>query len=115
MSMGHYPNHGYVVLVTDLARFLQPTDAVALVGMLEFDDSGTSELEDWLNEHLPDWFPAVIVYMPTEEDIAGDLNTDDVYVIIEEDDLYVKVRTPSLKKMQDAGVTPELSNWAVFA
>jgi hypothetical protein len=63
---------------------------------------------DFFNKYLPAGLPEILhFFVLSEEDIPGEnMIIDEIYACYEEDDLYVKIATPSLKRLETLGITP---------
>lgn len=114
MSMRENPGSGYVVDAYKMTPFLPESQRAAYEDALENCDRETAA--NILGEHLPQEFPMFSdVYIPTDEDTVDDpMETGGIYVIFDEEDLYVRTPKPEMEHISALGVTPEFVRWSVW-
>lgn len=114
MSMREYPTSGYVVEASKFTDLLPEDQRAAYQEAL--DDQDTESAKNILAEHLPENFPCFSdVYRPAEEDTVDEpMETGGMYVVFDEEDMYVRTPTPGRIALLDAGLMPDLQHWSVW-
>ena len=117
MSMRENPSSGYVVPLAKLKALLPENKQDEFDGMVlafEEGDKSPEELEDWLNDQLPD-APGFTLYYPADEDTVDEqMSKGEWYAVFDEGDLYVLTPRPELLDMQKRGIDPQFSRWSVW-
>jgi hypothetical protein len=113
MGNRHHPGSAYVVPLKDIVPYVTGSKSV-LEDIIQNDE--WSELEEFLNENLPEEFPPIAaVYCPSIED-EWDENMEDgvMYVLFDEDDLYEKTPKKGLEFMRNLNINPQFCNYAPY-
>lgn len=113
MSMREVPCSGNLVIASELTKLL----SVELQGeyVSAIDNQDWEEAECILSDHLPSTFPRPSsVFVVNEEDSNEEMEAGEMYVSFDDDELYVKTKTPELVMLESAGIQPKFQQWTVF-
>ena len=114
MSMRDYANSGHLVNVKELVSFV-PVDITKQFNQAEHDGDWET-MESLLDEHLISTFPKfAAVFVVRDEDETEDMRSGDMFALFDEDDLYVKTKTPEMLAMESLGVIPKFNRWTTWA
>lgn len=117
MSMEESPGSAYVLEARKIIPHLAEEYRAGAEELIEEQD--TSGLQDFLckPEVWPEDFPPIAsVYRPGDEDTVDGVNmvTGEVYLLFEQEDLYILRPKPITNRMEVMGIKPELSNFSVW-
>jgi hypothetical protein len=123
MSMREYPTSGYVVPVEQLRKVISGFFRLTLDKEQELqtkldellEEGDHEQIAEFLNENLPENFPACSAYRPSDEDTVDEPMEQGVwYAVFDEDDLYTRRLSEAGEALKKAGVEPALSHWSVW-
>jgi hypothetical protein len=109
MSMREYPGSAYVLPVEKVLDHLSEDKRNQLKSLIEKDD--TEAIDEFLVEFMPDDWPQYeSIYRPSDEDTVDDetMEPGHIYILFNEEDLYVKTPTDAMKNLHKLGLTPTI-------
>ena len=104
---------GYTVKASEFTKFIpEPLKERWQKALADGDWETTDEI---LNEHMPADFPGYeSCFTLNDEDNADNLERGEVYVIFQDEDLFVQTPTRAHDLMRCQGISPEFNRWTVF-
>jgi hypothetical protein len=113
MSMSDTACSGYTVKASEFTKVLPEAHQERYTQAITNQDYET--VDEILNEHLPAEFPGYeSAFVLKSEDTADELEHGVVYVIFQDEDLFVQIPTRSHDLMRAKGITPEFHRWTVW-
>jgi hypothetical protein len=113
MSMKNTGASGYLIKASDITKHLSADLQTEYNKLIDTENS--IGLEDFLADNMPAGFPQFeSVFVAIEEHEAEDLEIGTMYIILNEDDLFIKNESPQMKTLKAAGITPDLQHWVVW-
>jgi hypothetical protein len=111
--MRDYANSGHLVNVKELVGFV-PSDITEQFNQAEHDGDWET-MESLLNDHLISTFPRPSgAFVVRDEDETEDMLSGEMFARFDEDDLFVKTKTPEMLMMESVGVIPKFNQWTTF-
>lgn len=112
MGMQSNPCSGYVVEGEKLKEMLPPNLRPRFEELVE--DWDFEELKTFCDsiQNLP--HPATFFILGDEDESDGELERGVLYAMFEEDDLFVKTKTPQMLELEKWDVAPKRHNWTIF-
>lgn len=115
MSMNNYANHGYVVKVSDLAKFIP--NAGRRAKFLTLVDEKANDMEalaEAVDKYLPPGFPAMGLMILNDECESDDLEIGVPYAMFDEADLFEMTPSKFHENLNKNGVRPTMSQWVTW-
>ncbi len=114
MSMQDYPSSNYTVNAAKFLKLLSKAKQKEFRKILK--DGDAEDVENFLIENIKDLPPIVQVHYASDAytpDVA-DWEEGDFFVEFDEDTLFVKVPTESMKTLRKLKIEPTFSRWNVY-
>jgi len=110
MSMQDTACSGYTVKASEFTLYI-PT-ALQEKYTQAIRDKKVETIDDILNQFMPSNFPGYeSAFVLKDEDTAEGLDRGVVYVIFQDEDLFIQTLTPGMEAMKSRGITPEFNRW----
>jgi len=78
-------------------------------------DQDADAVDEILDEHLPTNFPGYeSAFVLADEDNADNLERGEVYVIFQDEDLFIQLPTDGAEAMKARGIIPEFNRWTTW-
>lgn len=104
---------GHTVKASEFTRFI-PHD-IQEVFTKAIADQDYEKVDEILDEHMPTDFPGYeSAFVLKDEDNADGLERGEVYVIFQDEDLFVQTPTRAHDLMKAHGISPEFNRWTTW-
>lgn len=110
MSMQDTACSGYTVKASAFTKFIPESLREQFTKAIE--EQNAELVDEILNEHLPAEFPGYeSAFTLKDEDNADALEKGEVYVIFQDEDLFIQTPTREAEALRAAGIIPEFNRW----
>ena len=113
MSMKDTACSGYTVKASAFTPVLPESIRERYTKAIE--DQDWENVDEILNEHMPADFPGYeSAFVLNDEDNSDGLERGEVYVIFQDEDLFVQTPTRAHDLMKAQGISPEFNRWTTW-